>query len=127
MVRCIPGYREHSDSMQDKQKVTFYLPPDLHRQLKIRAAVDLEPMSAIAEKALQFYLEHSEVVEEAANAHGSTFRVYHCPDCTSPVVLKHGELASLRHQPNVLQDDANLTVEPTPTTATTSDEELVPC
>lgn len=111
--------------MQDKQKVTFYLPPDLHRQLKIRAAVDLEPMSAIAEKALQFYLEHSEIVEEATAAHGNNFRVYHCPDCTSPVVLRQGELSSLRHQPHVLGEESSLPVEPT--TVTTSDEELVPC
>lgn len=50
--------------MQNKQKVTLYIPPKLHRQLKIRAAVDTESMSAIVEKAIAFYMEHSEVVEE---------------------------------------------------------------
>ncbi|MBC6417919.1 MAG: hypothetical protein GDA44_03565 [Prochloron sp. SP5CPC1] len=50
--------------MQNKQKVTLYIPPKLHRQLKIRAAVDTESMSAIAEKAIAFYMEHSEVAEE---------------------------------------------------------------
>lgn len=50
--------------MQNKQKVTLYIPPKLHRQLKIRAAVDTESMSAIVEKAIVFYMEHSEVVEE---------------------------------------------------------------
>lgn len=38
--------------MQDKQKITLYLPPELHRQLRIRAAVEAEPMSLIVEKAL---------------------------------------------------------------------------
>ena len=36
----------------DKQKVTLYLPPELHHQLKLRAAVDHESMSVIAERAL---------------------------------------------------------------------------
>jgi hypothetical protein len=38
--------------MQDKHKVTLYLPPELHHQLKLRAAIESEPISAIAEKAL---------------------------------------------------------------------------
>ncbi len=56
--------------MQDKHKVTLYLPPELHRQLKIRSAVDLEPMSAIAERALVFYLKHPEVVDEVEASQG---------------------------------------------------------
>ena len=39
-----PGKRVNH--MQDKQKVTLYLPPELHRELKIKAAVEAEPMSA---------------------------------------------------------------------------------
>ena len=34
--------------MQTKQKVTLYLSPELHRRLKIRSAVDSEPMSDLA-------------------------------------------------------------------------------
>jgi plasmid stability protein len=48
--------------MQDKQKVTLYLPPGLHRQLKIRAAVDTDSMSAMVERAIVFYLRHPELV-----------------------------------------------------------------
>jgi len=105
--------------MQDKQKVTLYLPPDLHRQLKIRAAVDAEPMSAIAERAIDFYLGHPEAVEQAeASAYGSTHQVYACPECTTSVVLRAGEMVSLHEQPATLSDDG-LKVQPAAT------EELV--
>ncbi|WP_299489505.1 hypothetical protein [Acaryochloris sp. IP29b_bin.137] len=98
--------------MQDKQKVTLYLPPDLHRQLKIRAAVDSEPMSAIAERAIDFYLGHPEVVEQTqASADGSTHRVYACPECTTTMVLRSGEMISLKEQPAMLSDDG-LKVQP---------------
>ncbi|MGR3274399.1 hypothetical protein HRE53_24980 [Acaryochloris sp. 'Moss Beach'] len=97
--------------MQDKQKVTLYLPPDLHRQLKIRGAVDAEPMSAIAERAIDFYLGHPEVVEQTEASHGSTHQVYACPECTTTVVLRAGEMVSLKEQPAMLSDDG-LKVQP---------------
>lgn len=84
--------------MEDQQKatkVTLYLPQDLHRQLKIRSAVDGEPMSALAERALQFYLSHSEVVEEYSG-HGNTYRTYNCPSCSDSVVMREGELKSVK-------------------------------
>lgn len=114
--------------MQDKQKVTLYLPPELHRQLKIRAAVDAEPMSAIAERAIVFYLAHPEVVDEVEAAYGQTHRVYSCPDCTSSVVLRDGDLVSLKGQPSVLVDQ-ELSVKPEvhPSTSQPGEEELVPC
>jgi hypothetical protein len=40
--------------MEDKQKVTLYLTSELHRQLKIKAAVEVETMSTIAERALEY-------------------------------------------------------------------------
>ena len=43
---------------------------------KIRAAVDGEPMSAIAERAIGFYLNHSDVVD---GVHGTAHLVYECP------------------------------------------------
>jgi predicted HicB family RNase H-like nuclease len=49
--------------MQSKQKVTLYIPPQLHRKLKIKAAVESEPMSSLAEKAIIFYLNNPEVVD----------------------------------------------------------------
>jgi hypothetical protein len=92
--------------MQDKQKVTLYLRPDLHRQLKIQAAVDSEPMSEIAERAIGFYLDHQDIVEELESAaQGSTHRVFNCPECANPVVLRSGEIVSLRHQPSVLLEE----------------------
>lgn len=100
--------------MQDKQKVTLYLPPELHRELKIKAAVETEPMSAIAERALAFYLHHSEVVDEVeAAVSGSTHQVYSCPECTSSVVLRSNELVTLKRQPGLLSDEG-LKVQPVP-------------
>ncbi len=100
--------------MQDKQKVTLYLPPELHRELKIKAAVETEPMSAIAERALAFYLHHSNVVDEVeAAVSGSTHQVYSCPECTSSVVLRSNELVTLKRQPGLLSDEG-LQVQPVP-------------
>jgi hypothetical protein len=88
--------------MQDQQKatkVTLYLPQELHRQLKIRSAVDGEPMSALAERALEFYLSHSDVVEEHS-AYGHTHRVYNCPTCSDSVVMREGNLVPVRDAAN---------------------------
>ncbi|MCG9893650.1 MAG: hypothetical protein MH252_21580 [Thermosynechococcaceae cyanobacterium MS004] len=96
--------------MQDKQKVTLYLPPELHRELKIKAAVEADPMSAIAERAIAFYLHHSEVVDEVeASAHGSVHQVYSCPECATSVVLRSNALIPLNYQ-SVLIDDEGLPV-----------------
>jgi hypothetical protein len=91
--------------MQDKHKVTLYLPPELHRQLKIRSAVELEPMSTIAERALVFYLEHSDVVDEVEAAHGHTHQIYTCPECASSLVMRQGEMTSVGDEPTVLIED----------------------
>jgi hypothetical protein len=90
--------------MQDKHKVTLYLPPDLHRQLKIRSAVELEPMSAIAERALEFYLMHSDMVDGVEASHGQVHRVYNCPECASSLVLRDDEIVSIREQVDVVDD-----------------------
>ncbi len=114
--------------MQDKQKVTLYLPPELHRRLKIRAAVDSEPMSVIAERALNFYMEHPEIVDEANTEYGRTHRVYNCPECESAVVMRDGEIVSLRHQPSVLAQTEGLPVEKVHSSTDQQGEEaLVPC
>ncbi len=110
--------------MQDKQKVTLYLPPELHRQLKIRAAVETEPMSAIAERAIAFYMQHPEVVEEIeTSVAGSTHQVYNCPECTSSVILRSNELVTLKRQPAFLNDES-LQVQPVSSEAIS--EALVP-
>jgi len=96
--------------MEDQQKatkVTLYLTSDLHRQLKIRSAVDGEPMSALAEKALQFYLTHSDVVEEHSG-HGNAYRTYSCPSCSDAVVVKEGELMSVKDVADASSSDLNV-------------------
>jgi len=81
---------------QKATKVTLYLPPDLHRQLKIRSAVEGEAMSSIAKRAIDFYLAHSEVVAESLEASfGQSHRIHSCPACTSPVMLRDGELVEV--------------------------------
>ncbi|MEB3342724.1 hypothetical protein [Okeania sp.] len=117
--------------MQDKQKVTLYIQPKLHRQLKIRAAVDSEPMSSIAERAILFYLENSEIVDdELGSIHGQTHRVYTCPDCSSSLVIREGELLSLKSQPS-LQADQDIPLKQIPESEISEtqpgEQELVPC
>lgn len=85
--------------MQDQHKaskVTLYLSSDLHRQLKIRSAVDGEAMSAIAQRALAFYLSHSEVVEECSAVSGHTHQIYSCPSCDESMVMRQGELQPVK-------------------------------
>lgn len=98
--------------MEDQQKatkVTLYLTSDLHRQLKIRSAVDGEPMSGLAEKALQFYLSHSDVIEEYSS-HGSTHRIYNCPSCSDAVVVRNGELLSVGEVAGAATDELSVGV-----------------
>jgi hypothetical protein len=97
--------------MQDKQKVTLYLPPELHRKLKIQAAVTSEAMSTLAERALIFYLTHPEVVEQIEETHGQAHRIYNCPSCTAPVVLKDGEMVPMGDESGILLEDELPTVE----------------
>lgn len=78
---------------QKATKVTLYLPPDLHRQLKVKSALNGEAMSAIAERAIDFYLTHSEVVDEGQGVFGQTHRIHNCPACSVSLVIEEGELA----------------------------------
>lgn len=99
--------------MQDKQKVTLYLPPELHKQLKVQAALDAETMTQIAQRAIEFYLHHSDVVEQCEAMHGQTHRVYGCPECSSSVVLREGQLVSLNQPSATLNESDELLVGPT--------------
>ncbi|WP_353932903.1 hypothetical protein WJM97_10085 [Okeanomitos corallinicola TIOX110] len=115
--------------MQTKQKVTLYLSPELHRKLKIRSAVDVETMSDLAERALDFYLTNSEMVEELEeSSYGKTHRVYSCPTCESSLVLRNGELVALGNQPGLIGKD-HLVIEEMEDDEThpKGEEELVPC
>lgn len=85
--------------MQDKQKVTLYLPPELHRKLKIQAAIDSDSMSDIARQALAFYLSHAEVVAEVEQGQvGQTHCVHSCPSCQTALVLKDKHLVQVGHR-----------------------------
>ena len=111
--------------MQAKQKVTFYLTPEIHRRLKIRSAIDSEPMSELAEKAIGFYLTHPEMVEEVETIHGRTHQLYACPECATTVVVKDGEIVAIGSQSGVLEEQ--LTVTQATPGAAAGQEELVPC
>ncbi len=91
--------------MEDKQKVTLYLSPKLHRQLKIKAAVDLEPMSSIAERALEIYLQHPDLVDLVINRQCGNHQVYNCPECSQPTVIRNGAMVSIGQQPGILKDE----------------------
>lgn len=113
--------------MQDKQKVTLYLSPELHRQLKVQAAVHAEPMSEIAQKALEFYLAHPDIVDECGDVHGQSHRVYSCPACTTSVVLREGEMVALGRQSGVIAEDLLIEKVQVEATGQPGGEQLVPC
>ncbi len=116
--------------MQDKQKVTLYLPPGIHRQLRIRSAIDVESMSSIVEKAIEFYLKHPDKVEaEDASTFGKTHQVHICPECDAAMVMRDGQMVSLKNQPSILTEDFPLDViETVPAQGEMPIEEvLVPC
>lgn len=79
--------------MPAKQKVTLYISDDLHRQFKIRSAVDGETMSSMAQRAMEFYLGHAELVENSDEVHGQTHRIHTCPECAAAVAVRDDGLA----------------------------------
>ena len=86
-------------------------------------------MSELAERAIVFYLEHPEVVEEVeALKYGRTHRVYDCPECATSVVLRDGEMVPLTSQPGAITQE-KLNVEQAQEAKQDSDgkEQLVPC
>lgn len=114
--------------MQAKQKVTLYLSPELHKSLKIRSAVEGEPMSELAERALVFYLANSELVDEVEGSYGRTNRVYSCPNCESSVLLREGELVALGNQPGIVGKDISIDeMEKEQEFNQKDSSELVPC
>ena len=115
--------------MQSKQKVTLYIPPELHRRLKIKAAVDLESMSALVEKAISFYMQHPEKVEEIeTSARGKAHQVHFCPECEEALVVRDGNLVSVSSQASQISDDISLKVaDRSDESGESSEEELVSC
>lgn len=113
--------------MQAKQKVTLYLSPELHRKLKIRSAIDSEPMSDLAEKAIVFYLNHSEIVDEVEASHGKNHRLYSCPECETAFVLRDNEVVPVGEQPGVREDEQLPVESVSPAETNLPGEQLVPC
>ncbi len=91
--------------MPDKQKVTLYISDDLHRQFKIRSAVDGETMSSMAQRALEFYLSNAELVESSSEIHGHSHQIHSCPQCSATVALKESKLTLIRKYSQVLTDE----------------------
>ncbi len=116
--------------MQSKQKVTLYIPPELHRQLKIKAAIDTESMSALVEKAIAFYMQHPEKVDEIETfSHGKNHQVHFCPECDTAVIIKEGKMVSLSKQAGAIAKEISLDVRSQVDNSDKShgEEELVPC
>lgn len=115
--------------MQSKQKVTLYIPPELHRKLKIKAALDIESMSALVEKAIAFYMQYPEKVEEVeTSSQGKTHQIHFCPECEEPLVIRDGELTSLNNSDALISDEISLNVaDQSEDSGESSEEELVSC
>ncbi|MEO0407856.1 MAG: hypothetical protein AAF289_10940 [Cyanobacteria bacterium P01_A01_bin.135] len=124
--------------MKDKNKVTLYIPPELHRQLKIQSAVDSEPMSAIAERALTLYLEHSEALHCLDQGHAH--QIHSCPRCSADFILRDGEAIAVSGSTSaptvadsvhVLDDDAICSSQAGPSEDSSTEvcepEKLVTC
>lgn len=99
--------------MPDKQKVTFYLPDELHRQFKIRAAVDGETMSSMAQQAIEFYMNNAELVESSDHVHGDAHRIHNCPECNAAVTVQEDGLSLVAfHGAKVVDELADLSAIP---------------
>jgi hypothetical protein len=115
--------------MQEKQKVTLYLPPTLHRQLKVKAAIETDSMSSLVEKAIAFYLQHPEAVEETEANYGKTHQIHICPECDAAMVMRDGQMISVKNQPGIVDEEFPLMGESKSVnnTGTEGQEELIPC
>lgn len=97
--------------MQSKQKITLYIPPELHRKLKIKSAVDVESMSALVEKAISFYMQFPDKVDEIkSSAQGKTHQIHMCPECEAPMLMRQGEMVSLSSQSEIYRNGISLEV-----------------
>jgi hypothetical protein len=113
--------------MQSKQKLTVYISPKLHKQLKVRAAIEIESMSSLVQQAVAFYLENPEQVEEIRASQGRSHQVHICPECSAAMVKREGEMVSLKHQPNVVTEEIALDVRSKISSNSQGEENLVPC
>jgi hypothetical protein len=111
---------------EEKQKATLYLSPELHRKLKVYAAVQSKTMTDIAQEAIEFYLTHPDVVDQ--HGFGSAHRVYSCPECATAVVIRDANLVTMEPDSSVLSDKSVSVVSPVVSGSSVQGEgELVPC
>ncbi|MEY2979719.1 MAG: hypothetical protein RLZZ435_3859 [Cyanobacteriota bacterium] len=61
-------------------------------------------MTALAQRAISFYLNHSETVDRVER-HGLTHQIYTCPACSSSLLVRDGDLAEVDHSPSILSDE----------------------
>lgn len=114
--------------MQSKQKITLYIPPELHRKLKIKAAVDVESMSALVEKAISFYMQFPEQVDEIkSSVRGKTHQIHMCPECDTPMVMRDGEMVSLTAGATTIENIPLEVAERGSNSEKPNEEELVSC
>ena len=118
--------------MSAKQKVTLYISDDLHRQVKVRSALDSEPMSAIAQRAIEFYLTHADVVAQVnSDRAGETHRVHACPKCATPVVLREDGLSLVQSSAEKQFESMTADLESLPglvsDSGTSGEGELIAC
>ena len=111
--------------MKDKRKVTLYLPPEIHHQLKVKAAVDEESMSDVVQRMVSLYLKYPERVEEIeVERHGRAYQVHTCPECSASLTMKDGQLKSVENATIPGEEEFDLEVS---RASKAVEGELVPC
>ncbi|MEB3229635.1 MAG: hypothetical protein VKJ64_01395 [Leptolyngbyaceae bacterium] len=73
-------------------------------------------MSTIAERAIQFYLTHSEVVDsmDVESNQRQSHQIHTCPECRTSLVVKGGELESVGESLGIIPDappDSSLSIK----------------
>ena len=81
-------------------------------------------MSALAERAIGFYLNHSDVVD---GVHGTAHLVYECPACTTPVVIRDGDLMAVEAHGDLYAESLTEVPDVVPNSVRSDEGELVPC
>ncbi len=115
---------------QTKQKVTLYLPDELHRQFKIRSAIDGETMSLMAQRAIEFYLDNVDLLGGSSDDYGQSHRIHACPKCAASVAMK-GDRLTLIHEhsdlESVMLTDLDRIAELSPNSKSPDEGELITC
>ena len=86
-------------------------------------------MSALVEKAVAFYMQFPEKVDEIkSSVHGKTHQIHMCPDCDAPMVMRDGEMVSLSSRSTVVKESIPLEVaNRAEGNVKPNEEELVSC